>query len=87
MYDFKEDIKNENNDKKIESNDMRFIRGFASISIASICREKRIDKSNMYKLYNLPKQRENAKIVRNELEKRLLNLLSEVKNGDDEVGE
>lgn len=54
--------------------DLDFIKGFSKISVTSICKEKNINVYGLYNRKNQPKQKENARIVRKEIEKQITNL-------------
>lgn len=51
--------------------DLDFIKGFSKISVTEICKNKKINISNMYNKRNQPQQKKNARIVRKEIEKQL----------------
>ena len=64
---------------KNENKDLKFLREFSSISVASICREKNIDNSNIYK------NGKKADKVKKEIDKKIINLYNNYVNaGDDD---
>lgn len=63
---------------KNENKDLKFLREFSSISVASICREKNIDNSNIYK------NGKKADKVKKEIDKKIINLYNNYVNAGDE---
>jgi transketolase C-terminal domain/subunit len=51
--------------------DIAFIKKISSISVAEICRKKKINKSNMYNKQTQDKQKYYARIVRKEIENQI----------------
>ena len=64
--------------EKKESKDMKFLREFSSISVASVCREQSIDNSNIYKTGK------KADKVKNEIDKRIIKLYANYLQGDED---
>ena len=63
-------------DKKDENKELEFIKEFNNIKTTTICKEKNIDKSNLYK------RGRNAKKIKKEIDKRLVKLYSKYIEGD-----
>lgn len=55
------------------SKELEFIKNFNKITTSGICKDKKIDMSNMYKRDN----KESAKIVKHEIEKQYTKILNE----------
>lgn len=55
------------------SKELEFIKNFNKITTSGICKNKKIDMSNMYKRDN----KESAKIVKHEIEKQYTKILNE----------
>lgn len=56
---------------KKELNDLAFIKKIAQISIVKISKEKNINMSNLYNKPQQPKSKQNARIIRLEIEKQI----------------
>lgn len=63
-------------DRKDENKELEFIKEFNNIKTTTICKEKNIDKSNLYK------RGRNAKKIKKEIDKRLVKLYSKYIEGD-----
>lgn len=65
-------------DKK-ENKDLKFLREFSSISVASVCRDIKVDNSNIYK------KGINADKVKKEIDRRIITAYNNYVNaGDDD---
>ena len=63
-----------------------FIKEFSKISVSKICKDKKINSSLLYNKPNQPKQLENAKIVKEEIKKRIAKLINDDYESCDEDG-
>ncbi len=65
--------------EKNKSKDIKFIREFSNITVASICRDLNVDNSNIYK------NGKKVDVIKNEIDKKIIKLYNNyVKAGDDD---
>lgn len=54
-----------------ENKDIKFIREFANISVSGVCKDLKIDNSNIYKKYA---NKKDIKKIKKEIDNRIINL-------------
>ena len=65
------------------SKELEFIKNFNKITTSGICKDQKIDMSNMYKRDNVA----SAKIVKHEIEKQYTNILNNCYMEENESGD
>lgn len=64
--------------EKNKSKDIKFIREFSNITVASICRDLNVDNSNIYK------NGKKVDVIKNEIDKKIIKLYNNYVNAGDD---